>query len=89
MKNGGREVKRPTRLPVFNSLKEIRKMADVKELMAEVEKKNLELNEKIKSLGEQRAELDRQIAGLRDEAIRQQGEYRALKALLPVEETTH
>jgi DNA-binding transcriptional MerR regulator len=64
-------------------------MADVKELMAEVEKKNLELNEKIKSLGEQRAELDRQIAGLRDEAIRQQGEYRALKALLPVEETTH
>jgi DNA-binding transcriptional MerR regulator len=62
-------------------------MADVKELMAEVEKKNLELNEKIKLLGEQRAELDRQIAGLRDEAIRQQGEYRALKALLPTDES--
>jgi hypothetical protein len=83
-----RNKKRGTSVP-RNSILEAGKMADVKELMAEVEKKNLELNEKIKSLGEQRAELDRQIAGLRDEAIRQQGEYRALKALLPVEETTH
>lgn len=63
-------------------------MADVKVLMAEVEKKNLEINERIRTLGEQRAELDRQIAGLRDEAIRQQGEYRALSALLPKDAST-
>jgi type I site-specific restriction endonuclease len=37
-------------------------MANVKEKMAEVEKRNLEINEQIKMLGEKRADIDRQLA---------------------------
>ena len=65
-------------------------MAHVKEKMAEVEKRNLEINEQIKMLGEKRADIDRQLANLRDEAIRTQGEYKAFKSLEePEVETTH
>ena len=55
---------------------------ELEEKIKEVEDRNAKLNEDIKVLVEQRAEIDRKIAALREEAIRQQGEYRAYKALL-------
>ena len=60
-------------------------MAQIEDLIKEVEDKNAKLNEEVKSLTEKRGELDRQIAALREEAIRQQGEYRALTSLLEKE----
>jgi predicted nuclease with TOPRIM domain len=56
---------------------------DVTEKIKEVEERNAKLNEELKALVEQRADIDRKIAALREEGIRQQGEYKALKALSP------
>lgn len=55
---------------------------DVKERMKDVEARNLKTTETISSLVKQRAELDKQIAALREETISQGGEYKALQALL-------
>lgn len=78
MSNGRREPIKATRLPVFKSFKEFTQMKDVEAKIKDVEARNAKVNEDIKVLGEKRAEIDRQIQGLRDEAIRQQGEYKAL-----------
>ena len=65
---------------------------DELKLKAEIEaneKRNREINERLEVLGKQRAEIDRQIAGLRDEAVKTLGADAALRKLLPAEETTH
>ena len=65
---------------------------DELKLKAEIEaneKRNREINERLEVLGKQRAEIDRQIAGLRDEAVKTLGADAALRKLLPTEETTH
>lgn len=54
---------------------------DIAAKIMEVETRNAKLNEDLKVLVEQRAEIDRKIATLKEEAVRQQGEYRALKSL--------
>ncbi len=58
---------------------------DIEAKIKDVEGRNAKTNEDIKVLGEKRAEIDRQIQGLRDEAIRQQGEYKALTDLRDAE----
>ena len=55
---------------------------DVKEKIGEVEKLNVKYNEDMKDLIEKRAVIDRQIGAIREECFRQQGEVRALKAVL-------
>ena len=54
---------------------------DIEAKIKEVEARNAKTVEDIKALGEKRAEIDRQIQGLRDEAIAQKGEYKALMEL--------
>lgn len=54
---------------------------DIEAKIKEVEARNVKTIEDIKALGEKRAEIDRQIQGLRDEAIAQKGEYKALVEL--------
>ena len=48
-----------------------------------VEKRFDALKVQAAGLGEKRAEIDRELAGIREEQIRLQGEYRALQALMP------
>jgi predicted nucleic acid-binding Zn-ribbon protein len=62
-------------------MKEIGKMMDLEAKIKEVEDRNAKLNGDLKVFVEQRAEIDRKIGVLREEGIRQQGEYKALKAL--------
>jgi chorismate mutase len=61
------------------------------EKIAEVKAKNLKLNGELTSLIENRADIDRQIGALKEEAARQQGEYRMLESLIAESknETTH
>jgi uncharacterized coiled-coil DUF342 family protein len=48
------------------------------ERIKDVEARNVKINEEIKTLGERRAEIDRQMSALRDEAIKTIGEHKAL-----------
>ena len=75
--------------PKFKSLEGIVDEGKIKAELEAVEKRNREINERIKSLGDSRAEIDRQIAGLRDEAVKTIGAYEALKKLSEPDETTH
>ncbi|MCK9597895.1 MAG: hypothetical protein M0R06_02570 [Sphaerochaeta sp.] len=58
---------------------------DLRERLKDVEERNRKFNEEIKLLAEKRTEIDKRISALRDEAIRQTGEFAALTALLEEE----
>ena len=58
------------------------------ERIKDVEARNVKINEELKTLSERRAEIDRQMSALRDEAIKTVGEHKALVELRAEEAKT-